>query len=64
MFKLIPILALLLSISGCATYETKLANDKGQAIRCHTSGMGLISSVMASSIHEDCVKEAKEKGYN
>lgn len=61
--KLISSLIILVSLSGCASYNTTLTRADGKQYHCVASGYGIIGSIITSSRHEECVKRAKEKGY-
>jgi len=52
-----------LSASGCVSPRAVLVNDRGEYLTCAASAAGLIGSAVAQNRYEDCVSEAKEKGY-
>lgn len=56
--------AIALLLSGCTTYDTELRNADGAITRCHQSGWGLIGGAIASSQHNDCIRNAHETGYH
>ncbi|USH03648.1 hypothetical protein K6Q96_06540 [Grimontia kaedaensis] len=51
-------------VSGCTSYSTTLANEKGHTTDCHASGFGLISSMVAKSSYDECVKNAHARGFD
>ena len=57
------IMLLLAIITGCATYQTTLASNKGEVTTCNQEGFGLIGAVVASVSHANCVDAAKAVGY-
>ena len=50
-------------LAGCTTYDTALKNSDGAVTQCHQSGWGLIGGAIASSQHNECVKNAHAAGY-
>lgn len=60
----IAIFAALTLLSGCTTYNTQLRNADGAVTQCHQSGWGLIGGAIASSQHNDCIKNAHAAGYS
>ena len=57
-----PVL-MLVCLAGCVSPRAVLVNDKGEHITCAATSVGIIGSMVAQSRYENCVSEAKEKGY-
>jgi uncharacterized protein YceK len=55
--------AVLALLSGCTSYNTALRNSDGAITRCDQSGFGLIGGSIASSQHNDCIKNAHDAGF-
>jgi hypothetical protein len=51
-------------LSGCTTYDTALKNADGAVTECRQSGWGLIGGAIASSQHNECIKNAHAAGYS
>ena len=62
MFKLVTLVAASL-ICGCASHNTVLTNDAGLTRTCNAMGFGIVSSIVATSVHANCVEEARAKGF-
>lgn len=56
--------ALLAMLGGCAVTDAKMANNKGQTAQCSTFGMGVIGTLVAVSMYQNCVEEHKKQGYH
>jgi hypothetical protein len=53
-----------LTVAGCATYETTLTNDQGQTVTCKASGKsGIVTGYYLRQGFEDCIDRAKAAGY-
>ncbi len=63
MWRLIPLL-LICTLSGCVSPRAVLVNDKGDHLLCAATSAGLIGSIVAQTRYENCISEAKEKGYH
>jgi hypothetical protein len=50
-------------VAACANPRAVLVNDKGEYITCAGSGIGMIGSIAAQSRFENCMDDAKGKGY-
>jgi hypothetical protein len=48
---------------GCASNYKVLSNNKGDYVKCTSSGYGLMGSYLANQYYKDCIKNAEEKGY-
>jgi hypothetical protein len=59
----ILLVALAAALFGCASPRSVLVNDKGEYLTCAATGAGIISSMAAQSRFEDCLADAKAKGY-
>lgn len=59
----ILLISILLFLSGCASHQTVLKNDKGNTATCKAEGFGIISSMMAKDNFDRCVQDANAKGY-
>jgi hypothetical protein len=56
--------ALLLgTLAGCTSPRAVLVNDRGEHTSCASEGIGVIGSMAAQNRFEQCMAEAKEKGY-
>lgn len=62
--KRIAVFAVIALLSGCTTYHTELRNAAGAVTQCKQSGWGLIGGAIASSQHNDCIKNAHDAGYS
>lgn len=60
----IAIFAVAALLSGCTTYDTALRNEAGAITECKQSGWGLIGGAIASSQHNECIKNAHAAGYS
>jgi hypothetical protein len=60
----IAVIAIAALLSGCTTYDTALKNADGAVTRCHQSGWGLIGGAIASSQHNECIRDAHAAGYS
>lgn len=49
--------------SGCASNERILKDGKGNYIKCTSSGYGIMGTAMANKHFNDCIENAKQKGY-
>jgi len=61
--SLAPSLLLLLALGACTSPRAVLVNDKGEYITCVGTSAGLISTMIETSRFEQCVEDAKAKGY-
>lgn len=59
----IAIYAAIALLSGCTTYNTQLKNGDGAVTECKQSGWGLVGGAIASSQHNECIKNAHAAGY-
>jgi len=50
-------------LMGCASNYKVLRNNKGDYVKCTSSGYGLMGSYLANQYYKDCIKNAEEKGY-
>jgi hypothetical protein len=50
------------SLAGCVS-QVELANDKGQTAECSAAGLGIISSVVAASVQQNCLDRYQKQGY-
>ena len=57
------ILLLAAALLGCTTPRAVLVNDKGEYLTCAATGAGIISGMVAQSRFDDCMADAKAKGY-
>ena len=56
--------ALLLLLSGCATYKKTMTDAQGRTITCEASGKsGIVTGYYLRKGFEDCVDDAKAQGY-
>lgn len=51
-------------IGGCTTYRTALRNTDGAITHCDQSSWGLVGGAIASSQHNECIKNAHAAGYS
>lgn len=56
-------LAILITLTGCASYHTALINDKGQSVSCNYDGSGVVGSAIAAARHSSCVDDYVKLGY-
>jgi len=64
-WTLVVSLGLALPAIGCATYKQTLTNAKGESVTCEASGKtGIVSGYYLRKGFEDCVADARAKGYN
>ena len=63
MIKKLLVALVILQLTACASYDKVLTASNGQQYHCRQEGFGLIGSMVAGSRHEDCLNNAKEKGY-
>jgi uncharacterized protein YceK len=61
--KKIILVIIICLLGGCASNYQTLRNEKGDSIRCTSSGYGLMGSVIANKHFNDCVENAKQRGY-
>ena len=59
----ITYLFLVVMLSGCASVSTPMKSADGKVINCGASGFGLIGAPAAVIMKENCVSEAREKGF-
>ncbi|HWO43073.1 MAG TPA: hypothetical protein VNO43_14830 [Candidatus Eisenbacteria bacterium] len=59
---MISILPLFL-LAGCVSRQTVFVNEQGQRLTCETSGWGFAGSILADKKYDECVTEAKNRGY-
>lgn len=57
------LVVLAVALASCANPRAVLVNDKGEYLSCAASGIGIISSTAAQSRFDDCMADAKAKGY-
>lgn len=63
-YKATLVLIATVSIAGCASYKTTLANSKGETMTCESSGKnGLITGYLVRKRFDDCVDDARSKGF-
>jgi hypothetical protein len=55
--------AVAVALASCANPRAVLVNDKGEYLSCAASGAGIIGSTVAQSRFDDCMADAKAKGY-
>lgn len=60
----IAVIVIAALLSGCTTYNTALKNADGAITQCNQSGWGLIGGAIASSQHNECIKNAHAAGYS
>ncbi len=51
------------SIVGCANVNTPMRNAEGRAINCNAMGLGIIGSTAALAMHDNCISDARAKGF-
>jgi hypothetical protein len=56
--------ALLPMLGGCAVTDTKMADNKGRKVECSAFGAGIIGTVAALAITQDCVDKYKKQGFH
>lgn len=57
------LLAMGLSLAGCATERTILVNSQGEQVTCETGGAGFFGAVSVANQQEKCVADAEQRGY-
>lgn len=57
------VFAIVALLTGCTTYNTALKNEAGAVTQCKQSGWGLVGGALASSQHNECIKNAHAAGY-
>ena len=57
------LVVLAVALASCANPRAVLVNDKGEYLSCAASGAGIIGSMAAQSRFDDCMADAKAKGY-
>lgn len=50
-------------LMGCADVSTRMKSADGRTMNCHASGFGLIGAPAALLMRDNCVSDAKEKGF-
>lgn len=60
---LLPILLSTCTLSGCVSFRAVLVNEKGEYLTCANTSAGITGSIVAQIKYDNCVKNAKEKGY-
>jgi len=64
MLRGVVVATVLLSLlAGCVS-QVQLANDKGQMAQCSAAGLGIISSLVAASVQQNCVDQYQKQGYH
>ena len=64
MFRIATVFFALAFIEGCAYYRTTLTDDQGRTVTCEASGKnGIITGQMLSNTFQNCVEDAKARGY-
>jgi hypothetical protein len=64
MLRIVVVSAMMLPIlGGCAVTNVKMANDKGQTGKCSAFGAGIIGTVVALGMTQNCVDEYKKQGF-
>jgi len=58
------LLAIGLSLTGCATERTILVNSQGEQVTCETGGAGFFGAVSVANQQEKCVADAEQRGYH
>jgi hypothetical protein len=53
----------LVLLAGCVNQRTVFVNDRGERLTCEASGFGLAGSIMADNRYDECVSNAKARGY-
>ena len=61
--KKIIVIIICCFLVGCASNYQVLKDGKGNQIKCTSSGYGLMGSVIANKHFNDCIENAKQKGY-
>lgn len=64
MKKVAVICIISLLLHACVSKQVVMSNTEGKQYNCSAHGFGLLGSMMAASIFDDCVLTAKAKGYN
>lgn len=62
-YLIILSIAIFASCNGCASNYQILKDGKGNQIKCTSSGYGIIGSTIANKHFNDCIENAKQKGY-
>lgn len=53
----------LLTLTACVSPRAVLVNPKGEYITCATQSFGVIGSMVAQTQFDNCVADAKSRGY-
>ena len=61
--KILIVLIASILVIGCASYSKVLVNDEGRAVKCSAMGFGIIGSISATALYNDCVEKYKEQGF-
>jgi hypothetical protein len=57
------LLALTLTLAGCATERTVLVNSQGDLLTCETSGSGFFGAISVRNQQKQCISDAQTRGY-
>jgi hypothetical protein len=52
-----------LVLASCASPSAVLVDDRGNRVVCRERGIGIIGSTLATQRYEDCMAEARKRGY-
>jgi hypothetical protein len=57
------LLALTLTLAGCATERTVLVNSQGDLLTCETTGSGFFGAISVRNQQKQCISDAETRGY-
>jgi hypothetical protein len=57
------LLALTLTLAGCATERTVLINSQGDLLTCETTGSGFFGAISVRNQQNQCISDAETRGY-
>lgn len=63
MKTIITTVLVVITMTGCASYQTVMVNKDGEYRTCAAEGRGLIGASIANGVYSRCVNEAGNAGY-
>jgi hypothetical protein len=61
--RAILLLAIILTLTACATERTVLVNSQGDLLTCETSGSGFFGAISVRNQQKQCISDAEARGY-
>jgi len=57
------VICVLTVLAGCVNRRTVFINERGDRLTCESTGYGFAGSILADQKYDECVAEAKNRGY-